>query len=295
MPSSFRIPNAATAWWTGCAVALGLSVWASQAASEMPQAPAQATAALPSAVIARTSRALEKPGLIEPQRPTDWLPSRGRECNMKGRYARFCQGPRRAPRPHGAAAALAQRLEIGTHHTVSELLLHPPKPAWVQAAGGPKALRPMLWPVDGGRFWRGFGDTRRSKAVRKRHKGVDIGAPDGTPIRAAQDGLVVYSDNGIRGFGNLIVIVHPDATTTFYAHCQANYVFPGQRVRRGQVIGEVGHTGIARGPHLHFEWRHQGHAKDPVRRFENAPPQATAKARPRARRARARKSAPAKR
>ncbi len=80
---------------------------------------------------------------------------------------------------------------------------------------------------------------------------------------------MAYSNNTIRGYGNLMMIIHADATVAFYAHCQANYVFAGQLVRRGQVIGEVGSTGLAYGAHLHFELRRKGHAFNPLPQFDN--------------------------
>lgn len=206
----------------------------------------------------------------------EWLPSRGRECNGKGRYRRFCQGPRRAPAPYGKAARLARKLGLGERKTMSHLLLKRPKRAWIRAAGGePKARARrgphMLWPVENGKLWRGFGRVRRGPKRKKPHRGIDVGAPNGTPIMAASAGLVAYADNGVRGYGNLLAIIHPDGTVATYAHCKAIYVFPGQRVERGQRVADVGHTGIARGSHLHFEYRRGGRARDPIRLFENAP------------------------
>ena len=89
--------------------------------------------------------------------------------------------------------------------------------------------------------------------------------------RAANDGLVVYSDNGMRGYGNVVVLIHRDASTTLYAHCRATYVAAGELVRRGQIIAAVGATGLAHGPHLHFEWRVAGQTRDPLRRFVGRP------------------------
>ena len=108
------------------------------------------------------------------------------------------------------------------------------------------------------------------------HKGIDIGAPAGTLIRSVNDGLVGYSDNGVSGYGNLMIIVHADASVAFYSHCKANYVFAGELVRRGQVIGEVGATGLAYGNHLHFELRMHGQALDPLPRFVDVPESARA-------------------
>lgn len=196
--------------------------------------------------------------------PMSWLPSRGRECNERGRYKRFCAGPRRAPMPYGEEAELAKELGIGDKKTVSHLLLQTPKPEWIEAAG-PVFNEDPIWPVPGGKFWRGFGREHAKKRRGKNHDGIDIGAPVGTPIVSVQDGIVVYADNDVRGYGNFLVTVHGDGTVAFYAHCKSIYVFPGQIVSQGQIVAEVGTTGYARGPHLHFEMRNKGRLKDPMK------------------------------
>jgi murein DD-endopeptidase MepM/ murein hydrolase activator NlpD len=193
--------------------------------------------------------------------PLRWLPTRGRECNERGKYKRFCAGPRRAPLPFGEEAELAAELGLGDRKTVSHLLLQPPKPEWIEAAG-PVFNEDPIWPVPRGKFWRGFG---RAKKKARHHDGVDIGAPVGTPIVSVQDGIVAYADNGIRGYGNFLVTVHGDGSVAFYAHCKSIYVFPGQIISQGQIVAEVGTTGYARGPHLHFELRNKGRLKDPMK------------------------------
>ena len=124
-----------------------------------------------------------------------------------------------------------------------------------------------------GRFGRGVGRTRERRIRRIPHQGVDIVAPQGSPILAVNDGVVAYSDNGIHGYGNLVVLVHADGTSSHYAHCHATFVVAGQRVQRGEVIAEVGATGLARGPHLHFEWRSGARYRDPSPRFADRPRQ----------------------
>ena len=90
--------------------------------------------------------------------------------------------------------------------------------------------------------------------VRKLHEGIDIWAPEGTPIKAAAGGVVVWA--GPRGgYGNAVIIDHGSGVGTVYAHQSSVAVGAGQSVSRGQVIGYVGHTGLAGGPHLHFEVR----------------------------------------
>ncbi len=231
-----------------------------------PAAPALAdpSASVPAAGVKSAS---ERVALDTPA-PTEWLPSRGRQCIRRGRYRNFCQGPRRAPLPRGAEAELAKRLELGDVKAVSKVTLDPPPAAWVEAAGPDSEPDALLWPVPEGQLWRGFGRVRRGSKRRRWHKGIDIGAPDGTLIRAVKGGLVIYADNGVRGYGNLMVVVHADATVALYSHAQALYLFPGQKVRRGQVLGEVGHTGIARGSHLHFEYRIYGRPRNPLQWFD---------------------------
>jgi murein DD-endopeptidase MepM/ murein hydrolase activator NlpD len=207
--------------------------------------------------------------------PHKWLPARGRECGRHGKKRFFCQGPRRVPAPQGPDAEVAAQLELGTTKTVSHLMFSAPKPEWVFSAGLEDS-EDLLWPVDAGMLWRGLQRAQRAKPTAKitfrpAHKGIDIGAPVGTPIRAVQSGIVAYADNGVNGYGNLLVTVHPDNSTAFYAHCRAVYVFPGQYVVRGQIVAEVGTTGITRGPHLHFEYRKDGRLRDPLRFFEVRP------------------------
>jgi murein DD-endopeptidase MepM/ murein hydrolase activator NlpD len=148
----------------------------------------------------------------------------------------------------------------------SKLLIGPAPATWVKAAGG-RSPRGLLWPVHNGILWRGYGSGRGG-----RHRALDIGAPEGTPIRAAADGIVAYADNTVRGYGNLIFIVHTNGWVTSYAHASKIRCRPGQRVERGDIIGEVGHTGIARGDHTHFEFRQNGHLADPIQLFAGGPP-----------------------
>jgi murein DD-endopeptidase MepM/ murein hydrolase activator NlpD len=99
---------------------------------------------------------------------------------------------------------------------------------------------------------------------RKHHDGIDIPAPKGTPIIAVDDGVVIYSDNGIRGYGNMIVIGHGEDFFTVYAHNKVNKVDKGDRVSRGQLIAEIGNTGRSTGPHLHFEIRVRNKVRNPA-------------------------------
>ncbi len=108
----------------------------------------------------------------------------------------------------------------------------------------------LLYPVPGGRISSGFG-MRNGRM----HEGVDLVAPKGSKVVAADDGKVVYSDNTIRGYGNMIIIKHAGNLSTVYAHNSKNLVHTGEIVKRGQKIAEVGMTGRATAPHVHFEVR----------------------------------------
>ena len=219
--------------------------------------------------------------------PAEWLLPGPAGCKRRGPMRGMCNGPRRVPRSPAADAERARALGVGTLRAATRLLIGAPDPRWVEAARGDRsaaargdALAPeappthgdLLFPVSGAALWRGYGATRRGRR-RHNHQGIDLGAAAGTPFRAVNDGLVAYADNGMRGYGNLLIVVHADATATFYAHCRALYVSPGAHVRRGQVLGEIGRTGYAHGDHLHFEWHREGAARNPLPHFTALPAQ----------------------
>jgi murein DD-endopeptidase MepM/ murein hydrolase activator NlpD len=97
------------------------------------------------------------------------------------------------------------------------------------------------------------------------HRGIDLPAPSGTKVRSTGDGTIDFI--GVqRGYGKVIVVRHDNRHTTLYAHLRdfSEDLRPGARVRQGQVIGEVGATGWATGPHLHFEFHVDGRHVDPT-------------------------------
>jgi murein DD-endopeptidase MepM/ murein hydrolase activator NlpD len=122
----------------------------------------------------------------------------------------------------------------------------------------PKKL--LAWPIKAGRTTSGFGPRWG-----RMHRGLDVAAPIGTPVLAAADGKVIYSDNKQRGYGNLVIIQHSTGLITVYAHNRRNLVDEGKRVRQGAKIAELGNTGRSTGPHLHFEVRVDGKAADPIK------------------------------
>jgi murein DD-endopeptidase MepM/ murein hydrolase activator NlpD len=102
------------------------------------------------------------------------------------------------------------------------------------------------------------------------HTGIDISAPENTPVHAAADGVVVLaassrdSKGHYTGYGNYVVIAHPDGFTTLYGHLNSFSVREGDVVHQGQIIGQEGSTGMSTGPHVHFEIRHNGEWVDPM-------------------------------
>jgi murein DD-endopeptidase MepM/ murein hydrolase activator NlpD len=116
------------------------------------------------------------------------------------------------------------------------------------------------WPVEGSVISE-FGP----KGGGRYNDGINIAAPMGTPVRAAQSGVVAYAGNEVRGFGNMLLLKHPNGWVTAYAHNQELLVQRGERVRRGQVIARVGSSGSVDRPQLHFEVRQGKQAVDPMR------------------------------
>jgi murein DD-endopeptidase MepM/ murein hydrolase activator NlpD len=120
----------------------------------------------------------------------------------------------------------------------------------------------FITPVSG-RISSGYGYRRHPiYKVRKLHTGIDIAASTGTPIRCAGDGIVVHAARW-GGYGNCVIVDHGGGLATLYGHCSRLGVTTGQNVTQGQVIGYVGSTGVATGPHLHFEVRKDGHPVNP--------------------------------
>jgi murein DD-endopeptidase MepM/ murein hydrolase activator NlpD len=127
-------------------------------------------------------------------------------------------------------------------------------------ANHPDPVAPVfLWPVRGhvlSVFGSASGGTHND--------GINVAAPAGTTVSAADDGVVAYAGNELRGFGNLLLIKHDDGWVTAYAHNDVLLVKKGQRVRRGEPIARVGKTGGVGETQLHFELRHGTTAVDPL-------------------------------
>ena len=122
----------------------------------------------------------------------------------------------------------------------------------------------LSFPLPGGQIGSGFGwRVHPIYGTSRFHAGLDISAPEGTPIQAPADGVVV-SAGPFGGYGNTVILDHGQSIATLHAHQVGFAVETGQRVTRGQVIGFVGSTGLSTGPHLHLEVRLSGNPTDPV-------------------------------
>jgi murein DD-endopeptidase MepM/ murein hydrolase activator NlpD len=140
------------------------------------------------------------------------------------------------------------------------------------AAIGP-AMRPLvpqfnaLWPTRG-LITTYFGEVGPYSP--RGHAGIDVAAPQGTPIQAIDDGEVLKAYWNEDGYGGLVIIGHPSGYETWYGHMARFSVEKGQQVKRGEAIGAVGSTGYSTGPHLHFEVRQDGQLIDPLHFLKEA-------------------------
>lgn len=125
-----------------------------------------------------------------------------------------------------------------------------------EATGGLPAFR---WPVRG-RVIAGYG----AKTNGKQNDGINIAVPEGTPIKAADDGVVAYAGNELKGYGNLVLVRHANGYVSAYSHASELSVKRGDTIKRGQVVGKAGQTGDVSSPQLHFEIRKGSTPVDPM-------------------------------
>ena len=134
-----------------------------------------------------------------------------------------------------------------------------PKPATASVTRPPSRRGGFIWPASGKIISR-FGP--KTKGLH--NDGINIAAPRGTKVKAAENGIVAYAGNEIRGFGNLLLVKHDGGWITAYAHNDEILVKRGDRINRGQVIAKIGSTGNVTSPQLHFEMRRGRNAVDPM-------------------------------
>ena len=159
------------------------------------------------------------------------------------------------------------RIEVGQRIFIAGATRHLPVDVIAPLATSEGALEPVelrsaagkfRWPIQVGTLSSRFGPRNGTF-----HDGIDIAAPEGTPVCAARDGRVVYSDQ-IPGYGNIVIVEHDDGLASVYAHNVRNEVSQGDAVRQGEEISRVGRTGRTTGPNLHFEVRSGNVARNPL-------------------------------
>jgi murein DD-endopeptidase MepM/ murein hydrolase activator NlpD len=179
-----------------------------------------------------------------------------------GRIIYVLSGPASSPTAAPGAVA-ASGTPSGIAPSASSSMWPPPSgdhplPPLSTITLTPGAAR-FRWPLEATAIGSPYG-TRQGRL----HEGIDLPAPIGTPVFAAGDGQVIYAGDGIRGYGNLIVLQHEGDLLTVYAHNSQLLVGQGDKVTAGQRIALVGQSGRATGPHLHFEVRSGQIPQDPV-------------------------------
>ena len=157
----------------------------------------------------------------------------------------------------------AARLASATTNVVEE------KPVVEAASVKPSeatgALPTFRWPVRGKVI-----TTYGAKTNGKSNDGINLAVPEGTPVKAAEDGVVAYSGNELKGYGNLVLVRHSNGYVTAYAHASELLVKRGDTIKRGQIIAKSGQSGEVGSPQLHFEIRKGSSPVDPLQFLNGA-------------------------
>ena len=161
-----------------------------------------------------------------------------------------------------AAIAPQQSVRLAQANPAPEQLESNPAIKPGEATG---ALPTFRWPVRG-KVITGYGAKTNGKA----NDGINLAVPEGTPVKAAEDGVVAYSGNELKGYGNLILVRHANGYVTAYAHASELLVKRGDPIKRGQVIAKSGQSGEVGSPQLHFEIRKGSTPVDPLQFLNGA-------------------------
>jgi murein DD-endopeptidase MepM/ murein hydrolase activator NlpD len=135
----------------------------------------------------------------------------------------------------------------------------------VKASEATGALPTFRWPVRG-KVITSYG----AKTNGKSNDGINLAVPEGTPVKAAEDGVVAYAGNELKGYGNLVLVRHSNGYVTAYAHASELLVKRGDSIKRGQIIAKSGQTGEVGSPQLHFEIRKGSSPVDPLQFLNGA-------------------------
>ena len=167
------------------------------------------------------------------------------------------------PQPSAPAPAPVQKVAAAEPQHTARAVSPTGNVSEADAKGS--AAPSFRWPVRG-RIIAGFGP----KPNGQQNDGINLAVPEGTPIKAAEEGVVAYAGNELKGYGNLVLIRHPNGFVTAYAHASELNVKRGDNIKRGQVIGKAGQTGTVNSPQLHFEIRKGSTPVDPTQYLNGA-------------------------
>ena len=167
-----------------------------------------------------------------------------------------------APATKMAAVAPAQSARLAQATTNVE---EKPAETPAKAAETTSSLPTFRWPVRG-KVVTSYG----AKTNGKSNDGINVAVPEGTPVKAAEDGVVAYSGNELKGYGNLVLVRHSNGYVTAYAHASELLVKRGDTIKRGQVIAKSGQSGEVASPQLHFEIRKGSSPVDPLQFLNGA-------------------------
>jgi murein DD-endopeptidase MepM/ murein hydrolase activator NlpD len=166
-----------------------------------------------------------------------------------------------ATRMAAATADPQQKARLAQATTVEDAATETP----VKATEATGALPTFRWPVRG-KVITSYGAKTNGKA----NDGINLAVPEGTPVKAAEDGVVAYSGNELKGYGNLVLVRHSNGYVTAYAHASELLVKRGDTIKRGQIIAKSGQSGEVGSPQLHFEIRKGSSPVDPLQFLNGA-------------------------
>lgn len=164
-----------------------------------------------------------------------------------------------------AAAGAPQSARLAQATTKVEEAPAAEAPAKAADATATGALPTFRWPVRG-KVITSYGAKTNGKA----NDGINLAVPEGTPVKAAEDGVVAYSGNELKGYGNLVLVRHSNGYVTAYAHASELMVKRGDTIKRGQIIAKSGQSGEVGSPQLHFEIRKGSSPVDPLQFLNGA-------------------------
>ena len=239
--------------WNG--IAAPYTIWPGQ---HLRLSPPPGGAPSPHAAVATTEKARPTPAAAAPSAPVFESVPASASAPPASPHVSTAPGPATARAVHAPTVAAAPATAVSTEVPVAgEPKAAVPPPAPAVASGGSRAAGGVSW------HWPADGQIIKRFTPGDAVPGIEIAGKAGDPVRAAADGVVVYSGNGLVGYGELVIIKHNDSLLSAYGHNSKRLVKEGQRVSAGQQIAEMGSSGASR-VELGFQIRKDGNPVDPL-------------------------------